>query len=166
LFSLLLSTGCRISEITNLKVSDINFDDEMIILLKTKNKIQRVVVLRKGFGEVLRKYQTLNQLTDNDFLFQKKNKQIPISRQAVSTLFKKILKQADLPDVRVHSLRHAYATHLRNEGVDLLTLMELLGHEKMQSTLNYTQPHYTRNANIRIKEHDEFYRKLRSRLRR
>lgn len=75
LFSLLLTTGCRISEITELKVSDINFEDEMItILKKKKNKIQLVIVLRKGFGALLRKYQSVNELRDNECLFLERPK--------------------------------------------------------------------------------------------
>ncbi|MEK4192841.1 tyrosine-type recombinase/integrase [Paenibacillus sp. FSL L8-0323] len=163
LFSLLLSTGCRISEITELKVSDLNFEDEMITLLKTKNKIQRVIVLRKGFGALLRKYQSINELKDNECLFPGKAKNIPITRQFASNLFKEYLLLANLPDLRIHSLRHSFATHMRDEGMDLLTLMELLGHQKLQTTLDYTQSYYTRNAHIRIKEHEEFYRKFRSR---
>lgn len=164
LFSLLLTTGCRISEITELKVSDINFEDEMItILKKKKNKIQLVIVLRKGFGALLRKYQSVNELRDNECLFPGKAKNIPITRQVASNLFKKYLHLANLPDLRIHSLRHSFATHMRDEGMDLLTLMELLGHQKLQTTLNYTQSYYRRNAHIRIKEHEEFYRKFRSR---
>ncbi|WP_442603625.1 tyrosine-type recombinase/integrase [Paenibacillus sp. KN14-4R] len=162
LFSLLFSTGCRISEILNLKISDINYDDEMILLLKTKNKIQRVVVLRKGFGAVLREYQTTNNLQVIDYLFPREAKTSPITRSDVDKLFKRFLNMAILPPMRIHSIRHSFATHMRDAGIDLLTLMELLGHEKLQSTLNYTQSHYTRNANIKIKEHDDFYHKFRT----
>lgn len=162
LFSLLLSTGCRISEILNLKVSDINVDDEMIFLEKTKSKVQRVVVLREGFGKALQAYFRMNDLKQHDFLFVNENyKSAPMSKSNLDEMFKNYLELANLPAMRLHSIRHSFATHMRDVGVDLLTIMELLGHNKLQSTLNYTQPHYTRNAKIRIKEHDEFYNKLR-----
>ncbi|MEK8205326.1 tyrosine-type recombinase/integrase [Paenibacillus sp. FSL L8-0696] len=125
--------------------------------------MQLVIVLRKGFGALLRKYQSVNELRDNECLFPGKAKNIPITRQVASNLFKKYLLLANLPDLRIHSLRHSFATHMRDEGMDLLTLMELLGHQKLQTTLNYTQSYYRRNAHIRIKEHEEFYRKFRSR---
>jgi site-specific recombinase XerD len=160
LFSLLFTTGCRISEIFNLKVSDINYEDEMFILLKTKNKIQRVSVLRKGFGEILKVYNSKFSLQANNYLFTNEKQISPITRSYLDKLFKHFLSKANLPPMRLHSIRHSFATHMRDTGIDLLTLMELLGHEKLQSTLNYTQPHYTRNADIRIKEHDDFYRKF------
>ncbi|MDQ0090118.1 site-specific recombinase XerD [Paenibacillus anaericanus] len=164
LFSLLLSTGCRISEILNLKISDIDYNDEMILLLKTKNKIQRVVVLREGFGAILREYQTSNNLQVIDYLFPSKTKSSPLTKSDVDKLFKRFLNLANLPPMRIHSIRHSFATHMRDAGIDLLTLMELLGHQKLQSTLNYTQSHYTRNANIKIKEHDDFYHKFRTKI--
>lgn len=95
-------------------------------------------MLRPGFGAVLRKFCLIYELGKDNWLFPKENNQKPISRQYVSKLFKKYVNLAMLPDVRLHSLRHAFATHMRDQGVDLLTIMELLGHEKLQTTLQYT----------------------------
>ncbi|WP_373457811.1 tyrosine-type recombinase/integrase [Paenibacillus wynnii] len=91
----------------------------MITLLETKTKKQRVLVLRPGFDAVLQKFCSIYELGKDNWLFPKENNQKPISRQYVSKLFKKYVHLAMLPDVRLHSLRHAFATHMRDQGVDL-----------------------------------------------
>ncbi|CAH1208559.1 Tyrosine recombinase XerC [Paenibacillus auburnensis] len=161
LFCLLFSTGCRINEILTLKISSINLVDEMFILIKTKTKVQRTVVLRKGFGKILKTYLKNSNFKESDHLFVNEHNQEPLKRQEVDHLFKSYLQKANLPPMKIHSIRHSYATFMRDAGTDLFTIMELLGHESFQSTLRYTQ-HYLRNPNIRIKEHDEVYAHLRS----
>ncbi|OPA80578.1 hypothetical protein BVG16_07610 [Paenibacillus selenitireducens] len=161
LFGLLFTTGCRISELLNLKSSDVNSDEEMIFLQKTKTKVQRVVVLREGFGVVFKEYIRNNT---SHFLFTKvQGGQFqPMTGNDINQLFKTFLNKAKLPPMRIHSSRHSFATYMRDAGIDLFTIMELLGHEKFQSTLHYTQPHYYRNRNIKIKQHEEVYSHLRS----
>lgn len=159
LFGLLFSTGCRITEILTLRTSNINLTDEMFILLKTKTKVQRVIVLRQGFGQIIKEYIKTNE---SEYLFAS-NKQIdqPLKRKDVHDLFNKYLENAKLPIMRLHSSRHSFATFMRDAGTELFTIMELLGHEKFQSVLHYTQ-HYTRNPNIKIRQHDVVYSHLRS----
>ncbi|MEI2395175.1 tyrosine-type recombinase/integrase [Paenibacillus phytohabitans] len=160
LFGLLFSTGCRISEILNINVSELDLTNEMILLIKTKTKVQRVVVLREGFGEILREYLDRYRNNKSVFLFPGAEPNKPISRTEVNSHFQNYLAKANLPSMHIHSSRHSFATFMRDEGVDLFTLMELLGHEKFQSTLHYTR-HYTRNKNIKIKQHEEVYSHLR-----
>ncbi|MHA6530954.1 tyrosine-type recombinase/integrase [Paenibacillus sp. BAC0078] len=160
LFGLLFSTGCRISEILNINVSELDLTNEMMLLIKTKTKVQRVVVLREGFGEILREYLSKYRSDNSAFLFPGAELNQPISRAQVNVLFQDYLAKANLPSMHIHSSRHSFATFMRDEGVDLFTLMELLGHEKFQSTLHYTR-HYTRNKNIKIKQHEEVYSHLR-----
>lgn len=160
LFSLLFSTGCRISEILNITTNDLNLTDEMILLVKTKTKVQRVVVLREGFGQIIREYLKKFRDTDSMFLFPGKSSKQAMKRTVVDKLFKKYLKNANLPQMNIHSSRHSFATFMRDEGLDLFTIMELLGHEKFRSALHYTR-HYTRNNNIKIKQHGEVYDHLR-----
>jgi integrase len=160
LFGLLFSTGCRISEILNINVSELDLTNEMMLLIKTKTKVQRVVVLREGFGEILREYLSKYRSGDSIFLFPGREPDQPMLRNDVNLLFQEFLIKANLPNMHIHSSRHSFATFMRDEGVDLFTIMELLGHEKFQSTLHYTR-HYTRNKNIKIKQHDDVYDHLR-----
>lgn len=160
LFGLLFSTGCRISEILNINVSELDLTNEMMLLIKTKTKVQRVVVLREGFGEILREYLSKYRSDNSAFLFPGAEPNQPISRAEVNLLFQEYLTKANLPSMHIHSSRHSFATFMRDEGVDFFTLMDLLGHERLQSTLHYTR-HYTRNRNIKIKQHDEVYSHLR-----
>jgi site-specific recombinase XerD len=160
LFGLLFSTGCRISEILNITSSNLNLTDEMVLLLKTKTKVQRVIVLREGFGEVIKEYIQKYRVNDAQLLFPGKDISQPMKRSDAHKLFKSYLNKANLPPMNIHSSRHSFATFMKDEGIDLFTLMELLGHEKLQSTLHYTR-HYTRNQKIKIKQHDEVYSHLR-----
>lgn len=160
LFSLLFSTGCRISEILNITINELNLTDEMVLLIKTKTKVQRVIVLREGFGQVIREYLKNFHVSDSTYLFYGEISNQPMKRTVVHDLFKTYLKNANLPEMNIHSSRHSFATFMRDEGLDLFTIMELLGHEKVQSTLHYTR-HYTRNKNIVIKQHSEVYGHLR-----
>ncbi|WP_189031344.1 tyrosine-type recombinase/integrase, partial [Paenibacillus albidus] len=142
LFGLLFSTGCRISEILNINVCELDLTNEMMLLIKTKTKVQRVVVLREGFGEILREYLSKYHNDESVFLFPGRESNQPMSRYDVNLLFQEFLTKANLPNMHIHSSRHSFATFMRDEGIDLFTIMELLGHEKFQSTLQYIR-HYT-----------------------
>lgn len=161
LFGILFTTGCRINELLTLKISSINFDDEMLVLLKTKTKVQRTVVLRKGFGKIIKAYISSRGIGENDYLFINEDNGDPLKRDYVDRLFKFFLEKANLSPLRIHSIRHSYATFMRDVGIDMFTLMELMGHESFQSTLHYTQ-HYLKNPTIKIKENNEVYAYLRS----
>jgi integrase/recombinase XerD len=110
LFSLLFSTGVRISELLNLKINDIDFEAEMFTLIKTKTKKARVVALRNGFRDVLKYYCSINNLSESDFLFNISGQKL--SNYNVRSLLKKYLVKANLPDVKIHSIRHSFATHM------------------------------------------------------
>jgi site-specific recombinase XerD len=163
LFSLLFSTGMRISELLKKKVQDIDFESEMLILEKTKNKKARIVALRNGFGDVLKYYCSINDLTDSDYLFKNRNGQ-KISQTQVRAILRKYLEKANLPFVRIHSIRHSFATHMLDAGSSIFIIQQLLGHEWISSTRTYTNPNNTRNKDIVIKEHEHVYRKIKENI--
>jgi site-specific recombinase XerD len=158
LFSLLFSTGMRISELLNLKITDIDFEREMLILEKTKTRKARVVVLRTGFSDILRYYCSINDLSKSDYLFSINGKKISSNR--VRSILKVYLKKGNLPDVKIHSVRHSFATHMLDAGSSVFIVQQLLGHDLMSSTRIYIDPNYTRNKNINIKEHQTVYKSL------
>ncbi|GAE35700.1 tyrosine-type recombinase/integrase [Halalkalibacter akibai] len=159
LFSLLFSTGMRISELLDIKINEIDFEREMLLLEKTKNRRERIVSLRNGFGEVLKYYCTTNDLSESDYLFGHK-----FSKDKLRSKLKKYLKKANLPYVRIHSIRHSFATHMLDAGSHIFIVQQLLGHEYLSSTRSYVAPNYTRNKNIVIKEHHIVYKKIEDKI--
>jgi len=158
LFTLLLSTGCRISEVLNLRLKDIFWEDELILLEKTKSKKQRVICLREGYGEILKQYCSNQKLNESDFLFQVNGK--PISRSDASAIMEKFIEKARLPSVTLHSFRHSFATFMYEAGSEITTVQQLLGHSSLLTTLIYVHPYFIRNLNITIKENEHVYSKI------
>jgi integrase/recombinase XerD len=161
LFTLLLSTGCRISEILKIVVNQIHFEDDTIRLDNTKTKKPRIVHLRKGFGEILEKYVLNENKQIHDFLFHSiRSPNKPMSIYTARKLLNFFLEKAQLPRVRIHSLRHSFATHMFEQGTDITTIAQLKGHASIQTTMIYTHPNYVRNQGIKIKEVDEVYKRF------
>ncbi|UED72187.1 tyrosine-type recombinase/integrase [Brevibacillus sp. DP1.3A] len=157
LFSLLLSTGMRISEALNLKVSHVNCTDDAVFLTKTKTKVQRMVMLRDSFGLAINEYVRVNRLSDNDYLFSTQgNRQF--TRVEVQTLLNNFLMMSGLEPINLHGLRHSFATLMFESGSELLVIQQLLGHSALGSTKTYVHPNYIRNYGVEIKENQTVYR--------
>lgn len=162
LFSLLFSTGMRISELLNIKINDIDFESEMISLTKTKTKTARIVSLRNGFGKVIKHYISVNNLSEPDYLFTEGGDKLTPGK--VRSMLTKYLESANLPFVKVHSIRHSFATHMLDAGSNVFMIQQLLGHEYISSTKIYIDPNYTRNKNIVINEQEAVYRALSTKI--
>ena len=151
LFCLLLSTGCRMSEISDLQCKDIDFENGTFLLKRTKNKHQRIVNLRPGMGRIIEKYAYKRNRIETDFLFlnSKNNK---LTRTNVDALLKKYLRLSNLPPINIHGFRHTFATLMADEDTPINIIQQLLGHKSIQSTKGYINPHYVRNKNLKIPE--------------
>lgn len=141
LLELIYGSGLRVSELLDLKVSDIHLLEGYVRVYGKGNK-EREVPLGEMSVLALRQYLTKsrNQLTNSpiDYLFLNQDGQ-QLSRQGFFKILRKIAKSAGITqDVSPHMLRHSFATHLLEAGVDLRTLQELLGHEDIQTTQIYT----------------------------
>lgn len=150
LFTLLLSTGCRISELLTLKYQNIDFKNDSFLLLKTKNKHQRIVYLLPGMGEEILKYKISIDKNNSDYLFMKDNKQF--TRNDVKLLLNKYLSLAKLPVMNIHGLRHSFATLLAEQETPLEIIRQLLGHESISTTKMYINAHYIRNKDLYMPE--------------
>ena len=137
----LYSTGCRVSELCDINISDIDLD-EKYIKLKGKGSKQRIVpigsMLYKNLLQYLNVRETFLQNRGEPlFLSKSKNK---LDRTAVFRIIKKTAKNISLQtDVHPHTLRHSAATHMLEGGCDLRTVQEFLGHSSVSTTQIYTK---------------------------
>lgn len=131
------SAGLRVSEAVHLKVSDIDSQRMIIRIYQGKGRKDRYVPLSETLLPVLRQYWlTVRTL---DWLFPGQNPPKPLTRSSVAQMFKKAKTSAGITKgVTVHSLRHSFATHLLEKGVDIRTIQRLLGHRSLSSTMIYT----------------------------
>lgn len=159
LFTLLLSTGCRISELLNIKVKDINFKNDLLKIWMSKVNRERILVLRDGFGELLNIHCNNNKLVENDYLFSS-NKGNKLTSSQVRELYHDLLVKAQLPRTRIHDLRHTFATLMYESGSEIIIIQQLLGHKNTDTTQSYVHPNYVRNINIKIKENEEILRSV------
>ncbi len=141
ILEMLYATGTRVGELVNIKVSDINTMERSIIILGKGNK-ERIVHYGEYASDILKiylkdGYKKINK--DNiDYLFIN-NKKTKLTERGVRTILTKIIKQTSLKkNISPHMLRHSFATHLLNEGCDILSVQKLLGHESIAATGIYT----------------------------
>lgn len=140
LIDFMYSTACRVSELCDVRVSDLDFEEDFVKLFGKGSK-QRIVPIGSELKINLSKYlkfrDELN--TQEPYLFLSKN----INQLDRTAIFRIIKKSATLSDnaisVHPHTLRHSAATHMLEAGCDLRTLQELLGHTSVSTTKIYTK---------------------------
>nr|WP_299204049.1 tyrosine-type recombinase/integrase [uncultured Brumimicrobium sp.] len=136
----LYACGLRSYELCALKLSDVDFDRNTVFIRKQKGKIDRYVPLSLHLARGLKKYIRTekpviylfnSQVTDN-------GKPLPITVRAIQWVIKENRsKIGTSKKITAHTLRHSYATHLLESGLNLLALKELLGHARIETTLVY-----------------------------
>ena len=140
LIDFMYSTACRVSELCDVRVSDLDFEEDFVKLFGKGSK-QRIVPIGSELKINLSKYlkfrDELN--TQEPYLFLSKN----MNQLDRSAIFRIIKKSATLSgnalSVHPHTLRHSAATHMLEAGCDLRTLQELLGHTSVSTTKIYTK---------------------------
>lgn len=136
LLALIYSAGLRVGEVCRLKISDVDSDRMQLRVVKSKGSYDRYVVLSEYILHGLREY--VRSVKPAGYLFNGRQKGKPLGEGAVQQSFRLAVKKAGiLKEVSVHSLRHTYATHLLEEGVDIVTIKELLGHATIETTMMY-----------------------------
>ena len=144
LLELLYGCGIRNSELVGINVEDIRIGNEAI-LIRGKGKKERYVPFGESAREALNRYlpwrqqllATLKKTTPALLLNQRGGR---LTTRSVGRIVKRIAVAKGLsPDVHPHTLRHAFGTHMLEEGADLRAIQELLGHERLATTQRYTQ---------------------------
>jgi len=134
--TLIYSAGLRGQEVINLKISDIDFERRTIHIRQSKYKKDRIVPLSDGMAIGLKKY--LSAENPHIWLFNGKESDGRYSVKGLSWVMRENLKKTSITkEVNLHSLRHSYATHLLEQGVNIVTLKELLGHADITTTMIY-----------------------------
>ena len=130
------SGGLRISELINLRIEDIRTDEGFIFIKSAKGKKDRVTLLAKNLELILEKY--MSKYRPSYWLFEG-SEGGRYSLSSVQKLFRRAVKEANInPWATPHTLRHSFATHLLQGGVNLRYLQSLLGHSSSKTTEIYT----------------------------
>ncbi len=134
--TLIYSAGLRSQEVINLKLSDIDFERKTIHIRQSKYKKDRIVPLSNFMAKGLKKYISVEH--PHVWLFNGKELDGRYSAKGLSWIMRETLKKTSIrKKVNLHSLRHSYATHLLEDGVNIVTIKNLLGHATIQTTMIY-----------------------------
>ncbi len=135
IIDLFYQTGMRLSELINLKITDIDFSRQIVKVLGKRNK-ERMIPMSSDFLNQLKGY--INSLENaQTFLFETNGK--PLYPKYVQRLVKKYLSLiTTIQKKSPHVLRHTFATHMLNHGAELIAVKELLGHTSLAATQVYT----------------------------
>lgn len=139
IFALAYGSGLRVSEICALRVQDIDSKQMRVFVRNSKRDKDRYTILSQQCLEFLRDYwRSLRPKHPEGLLFPGWRNITSITEKAINDALKKWLRVADISrSVSIHSLRHAFATHLLEDGTDIFTIKELLGHSSISSTTVY-----------------------------
>lgn len=136
LLKLCYGLGLRVSEIVNLKVTDIDSKSMQVFIERAKGKKDRYVNLPQSILPQLRSYFVA--FKPKIYLFEGQYGG-PYSTRSAQQVFKNAIQNAKInTTVSIHSLRHSFATHLLEQGTDIRFIQELLGHNDIKTTLLYT----------------------------
>ncbi len=138
LLAIMYASGLRVSEVARLKVADIDRNRNVIWVRDGKGRKDRQALLPPKLRDLLRHYWRSERPTG--WLFPSNDPSRPISPKAIFLACRKAARDAGITTaVHPHSLRHAFATHLLEAGVDLRTIQTLLGHANLTTTPRYLQ---------------------------
>ena len=159
ILELLYGTGIRVSELCNIKVKDIDINEKTIRILGKGSK-ERIVFYGDVCAEILELYLSdgrnvlLNKKNNEYLIIGAYKKDKPLTTRSVELIINDIIEKAAInKKVTPHVLRHTFATHLLNEGCDILMVKELLGHSSLDTTGIYTDVSNERLRKVYLDTH-------------
>ncbi len=151
ILEVLYSTGIRVSELVNIEIKNINFIENKILVLGKGNK-ERYVYYGSKCKDRLNDYLKIRNARTNYLLVNKHGNKL--NERTVRKIIEETTKKAGINvHVTPHVLRHTYATHMLNEGADLKSVGDLLGHENLSTTQIYTHVSNERLRNVYLNSH-------------
>lgn len=151
ILEMLYSTGVRVSELANIRLNDIDFNDRKILILGKGNK-ERYVYYGSKCEKLLDKYLKMDHRDSSYLLIGKKSDRL--NEREIRSIVTDSAKRAGINiHVSPHTLRHTYATHMLNDGADLKSVGDLLGHESLSTTQIYTHVSNERLRRVYLSAH-------------
>jgi site-specific recombinase XerD len=147
MFSVFLGTGCRVSELSNLKIEDIDWESKIIFIRKGKGNKERYIPLYPEVEQVLLDYLRITGVPKiikdmKGYVFSKiygTKREKNISVRSINRTLRSILQRIGCGDeYTVHSFRHTFAVNCLKAGMNIITLCQVLGHEDPKTTSIYT----------------------------
>lgn len=139
IFSLLLSTGIRISELCHIRIKNIDLNSQTLHIVGKGNKERRIFLGDITTFLLLKKYLRKYCNQSNNYLFQNKYSQKPLTEQSVRLILKVVQKEIGIDiNITPHMFRHSFATMLLDNNVDIRYIQQILGHSSITITQIYT----------------------------
>ena len=136
MLSMIYACGFRVSELVNLKLADLDFDEDIGHVRMGKGRKDRIFNIPQSLKKQLEKQATLQQENNKEHLFSGQNGKM--GTRNLQKLLKSAAEKAGIKkDIHVHTLRHSFATHLLENNVDIRKIQELLGHADLSTTQIY-----------------------------
>ncbi len=147
-FFLLLDTGCRASELLEIKTKNINFSNNTIFLEYTKNGDNAHVFFTKFTHDKIMNLVERNKSIDTDYLFYNYDKKRKMKVDDLDFFVRKIRDDLDLNRLHLHQFRKTLGTTLHNNGVDIYDIQQILRHKTLEMTRIYVESSVSRIKNI------------------
>ncbi len=136
LLTMAYGSGLRMNELRMLRICDVDVHRKLIHVRQGKGKKDRFVVLANLNGDKLQEY--LEQVTPQVYLFEGQIPGQPMGERSIQYIINEALKKSSIrKEVSMHTLRHSFATHLLEDGVDLHSIQRQLGHSDLRTTMVY-----------------------------
>ena len=133
-----VSTATRLNTVTNMKICDLNFDEDTILLRATKGKRQYTIPMDKRLKIILVEYLSYRGGESNDFLFcREDDNQKPLTNSSVKTMIARYNQERGVTKTSAHLMRGFYSKHYLLKGGGLLQLKSILGHKTLTMVLKY-----------------------------